>query len=510
MFGKSMVSWGLAFCILLSGCGSQKPAKAVPRTYSVLYNNVEATPFKSDWLILQEYQKRKNVTLDVKLGDNTAYDKDIARVIESGNIPDIILKCWPDQMEKYANSGVLLPFSDYESLMPNFMAYIKKNKLEGELDKLRLANGKYYILPGYQRDIQVQQWIYRKDAFADNKLSAPKTYDELFDSLVALKMIYPESTPITACWNGAHLFAMMGYGYSVTAGWAGTCNYSSKENQWQYSPATPNYRELYRFLNRCYAAGILDPETFTQGEEDFIKKLEDGRALTTVTWITSGFSKWNQKMKDNGIPAGEWAALPVMESTVGIKALPPVNRFKKGLVVPSRVVNEPYFKDLLGFLDWAGYSEEGMTLTTWGVEGVTYQKTDAGKAFLPTIITPKNPAGTVDVSKEFGVNLLFNQNEDPSFEDYKKPDAIVAFLNNSSKAKDTPPMAPKLRLDAQDIEAIRLINANLDPYMAETSKKFILGELSLETDWDAYISSLESRGYKTLETIWNSAWTKQK
>ena len=68
--------------------------------------------------------------------------------------------------------------------MPNFMAYIKQHNLQGELDKLRLKNGKYYILPGYQRTIQVQQWIYRRDLFEKHGLKAPTTYDELFDALV--------------------------------------------------------------------------------------------------------------------------------------------------------------------------------------------------------------------------------------------------------------------------------------------------------------------------------------
>jgi putative aldouronate transport system substrate-binding protein len=507
---KTLVVAILLGTILSTNIVGCRPTKepAEPTVFSVLYNEREATPLQQDWLILEEYQKRHNVVLDVRLANDADYEKATIQTLESGNMPDIILKVWPDPIKSYASTGVLLPFSDYENLMPNFMAYVKEHGLESELDNLRLDNGKYYVLPGYQREIQVQQWIYRRDIFERHNLEIPKTYDELFDSLVHLKEIYPDSTPITASWGGAHLFAMMGTGYGIPAGWNGTRYYNSGENRWQFAPATENYQALYGFLNRCYRAGILDPAIFTQEDTDYINKLTDGRALVTVTWITSGFGSWNETLEKNGFPDAEWAALPVPESTIGIKALPPVNPFRKGLVVPSRVINEPYFKDLLAFLDWAVYSQEGMTLTTWGVEGTTFEDTPDGKAFLPDIQTPKNPGGTLDATKEYGLDTLFNLNENAEFEDFKKPPEIVAFLDESLKAQDTAEMAPPLELDSNTIEAIRIIDERITPYVVETSGYFVTGELDINKDWDRYLLELEKRGYKTLEEIWNAAWAK--
>lgn len=508
MFQKRLIAIMLLI-VFLTGCTSQISPKADPLVFSVLYNNRADVPFQENWRILEEYKNHQNVVLDVRLGDDSDYEKDITQVFESGNVPDIILKVWPKTIESYANAGVLLPFSDYENQMPNFMAYIKDHNLQGELDKLRLNNGKYYILPGYQREIQVQQWIYRRDIFEKNNLPAPKTYDELFNSLVELKKLYPDSTPISATWGGAHLFAMMGTGYGIPAGWAGTSAYNSTEDRWQFSPATENYKALYTYLNRCYRAGILDPAIFTQSDEDFYNKIQDGRAFVTVTWITSGFASWNEKLEENGIPDGEWVPLPVPESTIGIKALPPVDPFRKGLVVPARVVNEPYFKDLLKFLDWAIYSEEGRTLTTWGIEGLTYENTSNGKVYLPAIKTAKNAEGTIEIGKEYGFDLLFNLTENEEFEDYKKPAEIVTFLENSLKAKDAAEMSPPLTLDAQSIEVVRLIDEKITPYAADSGIKFITGELDIDKDWDAYLIELEKRGYKTVEEIWNDAWKKQ-
>ena len=509
MFKKILLATSLII-LVISGCTSPKSLISTPKTFTVLYNDRKDTPFDSSWLILQEYQKRENVTLDVSLGDDADYNEAITLTLDSGNIPDIILKAFPDSTQSYASTGLLLPFSDYEKQMPNFMAYIKKQNLQGELDKLRLEDGKYYILPGFQRRIQVQQWIYRRDLFEKNGLPMPKTYEELFNTLVTLKQLYPDSTPITASWGGAHLFAMMGAGYGIPAGWAGTSYYNRQADRWQYSPATENFKAFLTFLSRCYAAGLLDPATFTQSNDDFTNKRENGQAIVTVTWITSGFDTWNKKLKENGFPDGEWAALPVLESTMGIKALPPVNPFRKGLVVPASVVNKPNFNDLLKFLDWAVYSDEGMTLTTWGVEDVTYKNTSEGKVLLPEIKSPKNPDGTILMGAQYGLEMLFNLNENEEFENYKKPAEIVAFLDMSLKNNETLDLNPRLVIDPNSIEAIRLINEKLDPYIAESTIKFITGELSVEKDWNTYISTMDNLGYKTIEDLWNAAWLKTK
>jgi len=492
----------------LSACGMESTQQA-PLTFSLLYNESAAAPFQEDWLVLQEYERRKNVTFDVTLGDDADYMSTVTKVFHTGEIPDIILKVWPEQIEDYAIDGLLLPVSDYMDQMPHFSAYIAEHGLEKELDKLRLSNGKFYILPGYQRQIQVQQWIYRRDLFEQHGLGVPATYDELFDALVILKAEYPDSTPITAIWGGAHLMAMMGAGYEIPAGWNGVRGYNEHANRWEYAPATDNYKAMHQFLNRCTEAGILDPASFTQTDEEFYAKLLDGRGFVTVTWITSGFSNWNATLAENGQEGGEWAPLPVPESTIGVSALPAVDPFRKGLVISAAAAEQPDFEELLAFVDWAVYSEEGRTLTAWGVEGITFENTADGKVFVEEIKTPKNPTGTIDMTAEYGLNTVFDLAENEEYEDYKKPEEIVTFLDRSLAANETLPMDPALLLDENAIETTRVIEENLWSYMNETSMAFITGEIDIDTQWDTYLQELEDRGYLSLEEIWNTAWQEQ-
>lgn len=504
-WSKKIVVILVLILISLTGCGSKKEDTL---TFSVLYNESQDNPYMEDWAILEEYKDKKNVVLDIRLGDNDDYETAIKLNLEAEFPPDVILKVWPETMESFANDGLLLALSDYEHLMPNFKAYIEKNNLQNEIEELKLANGKYYILPGYQRDLQVQQWIYRQDIFEENSISMPTTYDELFESLVILKTIYPQSTPMTASWGGAHLLSMMGAGYGIPAGWSGTRYYNEENDEWRYSPATDNYRELYRFLNKSYAAGILDEAIFDQTNEQFIEKIVNGKAFVTVTWVSSGFDTWNEQLEENGILNGKWVALPAMESTIGITALPPVNRFRKGLIVSASAATKPYFEDMLKFLDWAIYSEEGIELSYWGIEGMTFETTSDGNKFLPDIITSKNLNGTIRMN-EYGFNTIFNLCEDEKFEDNKKPDDIVIFLENSENANETLENSPKLILTNDAIEMISIIGEDLAIYVNDASIMFITGELEIDEGWDMYLARIDELGYKILENIWNTAWIDQ-
>ena len=110
---------------------------------------------------------------------------------------------------------------------------------------------------------------------------------------------------------------------------------------------------------------------------------------------------------------------------------------------------------------------------------------------------------------EYGFDMLFNLNENQEFEDYKKPEEIVVFLERSLQENETLELAPKLVLDPTSLDAIKIINEKLDPYVSETSTAFITGEYSIENEWAAYIDELEKRGYTALESIWNDAWDRQ-
>ena len=84
--------------LMISAC-TVAPQSDQPVSFSMLYNNNEDVPLQEDWLILQEYMNRKNVVFDVSLGDDADYNNTLNQTLESGNIPDIVLKVYPNTLD---------------------------------------------------------------------------------------------------------------------------------------------------------------------------------------------------------------------------------------------------------------------------------------------------------------------------------------------------------------------------------------------------------------------------
>lgn len=494
----------ISIILCFTGC-SKSEIEEKSFDFSLLFNSRSESPYSEQWPIWDEYEKRRGVLFDVTIGDDSDYRWYVVKALESDSPPDIILKVFPEEIAEYANKGLVLPISDYVEDMPFFQSYIAEHSLEEEIESLKQEDGKYYVLPGYQRAIQVQQWIYREDLFTAAGLGIPQTYEELFSDLVILYEQYPDSTPLSACWGGAHLYSMMGAGYGITSGWSGNRSFNEQTKRWEYAPATEAYREMYRFLHRCYEADLFALDEINQTVESFIEKLTDNSIFFTPTWISSGFDSWNTKLVENGYQGAQWSVLPVLESTVGLKTLPPVNRFRKGLVISSKVLEKPYLDELISFIDWAVYSEEGQTLTTWGIEGETFEFTEDGPRYLPEMQSFMNPEGERSIYIEYGLDQIFNLCENEELEDLKKPADIVSFLERSEMNEETLPIDPILELSPLELDTISKIDESIDAYANNASIRFITGELDIEGDWEEYLAELGMLGYQSLETIWNTA-----
>ncbi len=149
-----------------------------------------------------------------------------------------------------------------------------------------------------------------------------------------------------------------------------------------------------------------------------------------------------------------------------------------------------------------------MTLTSWGIEGLTFEIENGKKSFKPEIIFPTNTEGTINITKEYGFDTIFNLNENVDIENAKKPQYIVEFLEKSINNNDTAEANPVLKLTENESEVETTIMEKLSEYINPALKSFITGELDIESDWADYLTELENRGYKLIEDTWNRSWTR--
>lgn len=169
---------------------------AKPLSFSVLHNENPVYPMKDSWLFWKELTKRTGVTLKPVSVPLMDYEKKRSVLIGSGDAPFLIPKTYHPSEVAFVSSGAILPVSDYVHLMPNFRDKVKKWKLEPEIDSIRQSDGKFYLLPGLHEKVRSGYSLsLRMDVLDRLGLTAPTTWDEVYDVFTAIRREYPDRYP---------------------------------------------------------------------------------------------------------------------------------------------------------------------------------------------------------------------------------------------------------------------------------------------------------------------------
>ncbi|WP_329054207.1 extracellular solute-binding protein [Streptomyces violaceus] len=489
---------------------------ATPLSFSVLHNNNPVYPMKGGWLFWKELTKRTGVTLkavDVPLAD---YERKRSVLIGAGDAPFLIPKTYHPSEVAFVSSGAVLAVSDYVKLMPNFRDKVRKWKLEPELDSIRQSDGKYYLLPGLHEKVKSGYSLsLRTDILEKHGLSLPTTWDELYDVLKALKEEYPGKYPFSDRWStntpfpcGA-LFGYLGQAFGVRAGWAyDNISFDHKAQKFVFTGAQDGYRQMVEYLRRLVAEKLMDPESFSQTDDQAVQKLlaEKCYAMSANPQELVQNYRYNLEKQVKGakiemIPAPVGPAGPVVLGG---------SRLENGVMISSKALKSDSFVAMMQFVDWLWYSDEGQRLARWGVEGVTY--TRSGNQYKPKpgiSLMGSDPDAPKDMQKDYGfyngvfayggswelVSSMFSPDE-------KKFQAAMA------QRKELP-IDPAHPLQSFEQEQATLWDTPLKDTVIQNTLKFVLGKRPL-SQWDAYLSELKSKNMQQLVDLHNKAYERFK
>ncbi|MCM3724860.1 extracellular solute-binding protein [Neobacillus cucumis] len=496
--------------------GVEKTFKAKkPITFTTMYNDAAWYAYKKDWLLWSEITKRTNVTLKPTVVPMSDYAQKRSLLISSGDAPLIIPKTYPGQETPFVSSGAILPISDYVKYMPNYMDKVKKWKLQPEIDNLRQADGKYYLLPGLHEEVWPDYTLaVRTDIFEKNNIAIPKTWDEFEAALKKLKEIYPDVTPFSDRWSTSGavspLGALLQYAaptFGTVGGW-GTTNYvtfDQDKNKFVFAGASKEYKEMLTYFNGLVKEGLLDKESLSQSDDQAIEKFVNGKSFVIssnsqeiVTMRTSmdktlGEGKYNIAKID--VPGG-----PKGNVIAG-------SRLENGIMINAKAKDDPNFIALLQFIDWFWYSDEGEELAKWGVEGTTYKKENGKRVLMPDInFLGLNPSGKKDLRVDYGFGTgSFAYGGTTDLLQSTMSEEEVKFQDSMHKNKEVLPVNPPYPMSATDQEQATLISTPLTDTVKQNTAKFILGTRPL-SEWNAYVSELKAKGMDKYLDMVNKAY----
>lgn len=481
-----------------------------PLEFGMMYSDAPNYPYQKDWLLFKEITKRTNVSLKLTTSPTSDYLQKRSLLISTGDAPLIMPKTYPGQEVPFIASGAILPISDYVSQMPNYMKKVKDWGLDADIKTLMQKDGKYYVLPGlHEKPVQDYSYVIRTDIFEKYGIKVPNSYDELYSALKTIKASEPKMTP----WSDRYWFdstlSLAATTFGATWGWNfgdGMKYTDTKSDKFVFSPETSEFKEMLTYFSKLVKEGLLDPQSFTQSDEQAVQKFVNGQS-----YVISGNSQevnTYKKTMDSTLGKDKYKIVKITVPSGPKGALLSSSHLENGIMFSAKAKDDPNFNQMLQFVDWLWYSDEGQELSKWGVEGTTYTK-ENGVRKLTSDITYQtlNPTGTKDLRKQYGFSggvFAYGGSQDLYLSMLGKED--VAYQTAIDKKMTIIPQAPPVLFTSDEREEANLISKPLMDYVRQMSFKFMSGNQSLDTDWDAYLKQCKTKGSDKLVNMTNKVY----
>ena len=461
-----------------------------------------------------------------------AQDMKVALMIAEQNFPDIIYA--KGDAASLIDAGALLDLTDLiEEYGPNIkklygdqfdtLKYSKEDPSIYQLSSYAIGSENYKSSGTAQI-----QW----DVLKENNYEVPRTLDELEKMLKDYIAAHP-TTDKGLSTIGFTLSASDWHWMITLGNPAGTIANGEPDNgQWLvdenynavYKFRSDEEREYFRWMNRMYNEGILDPEFATQTHEDYIAKISSGRvlALFDTDW---DYEDAERVLKSDGKLGKTYAPLPMtMNEDVKCPLL-----MDQGLVVGQGVAITTACKypvEAIKFIDYL-CSDEGQVLTNWGIKDVNYFVDENGKRYRTPEEIEESSANQ-NYKKETGVgryNFPFPAYGTGMLDATRNPyttaskEAVIAEYNEEQKAAceawgvdlllDIFPQKEEFEIpEFPPIWAYVMpaeftdLNNKLDEVAWSSLITCVIGKPeAFDANYDAMIASLEATGMSRAEEI---------
>lgn len=334
----------------------------VDKPVTLTWMHASQVDINKDMLIVKEIEKRTGIKVEFQTYSSQTYEDKLRTTVASGKLPDIFNGLKSAELKDIGQNGGVVAFNEYADILPNFSKlYVEENPWV--FNSFGDQSGNLYTWPIYklQRDVN-HGFMYRKDIFDNNDIKPWTNTDEFYESLKALKALYPDSYPY-ASKNKEFIFRDWAYGWGI-GGSQYPAYYDESDGTWKFAAVQDAHKDMLDFMKKLYNEGLLDPEFLTDTQESWTTKMTTDRAFITWDWI-GRLDLFHNQVKDAMPDFDMRYALPI-GPTGNIRSLPEVSDF--GIAVANNSNKEIAMK-LLDYLT----SPSGADLMTLGVEGVNFE-----------------------------------------------------------------------------------------------------------------------------------------
>jgi len=456
----------------------------------------------------KDREKATNIAIKWTTFGSTESNEKYNLMMSAGDYPDAFiggLGGGDNQLVTYGAQGIYIPL---EGLIQKYCPNLLKAVAEENPSLLKLCyapDGHIYGMPRTLRAVDTDVY---NNAFINTAwlkklgLAKPTTTDEFLAVLRAFRDKDPngngkkDEIPLGFKFNdwGAydHGFYFGPFGYPLNPSYR-----LVDKGKVQFVGASDGYKEAAKFLAKLYSEKLVDPEIFSMDQSQF------GAKGTVSPAVYGVFHSWNREIIVGEAIKDQYEALlplkgPGGERNVMVEGFPAYGRnafivTKKAAnpEVLMRWVDEFYVDNVMAVeatFGPVGKKGEGKTayvengkITIENPQGTPYTRGQQNLPFAPAIMRMKTGMPIVVEANQ----QLKNQIS----EDYKK---VAGQKFASGDWAQFPPAF----MTASEAETLSTINTDLITYANKKLAAWIVGDISVDADWDAYLKELDKIGVK--------------
>lgn len=428
----------------------------------------------------------------------------------SGNMPDILMGMAPLGYEFYWDyilEGKVQNLAPYVSKYGKNIVQMFKDYPQAEYLSTGY-DGNLYMLPmvrSYENDPgRLAGALYINQTWLDNLgLSMPTTTKEFKEVLKQFKNNDPNG-------NGVNDEIPLDLQEDLPTGLYGAFGvpvykdlwYLDDNSQVHWAPVEDGYRRALTYYRDLYQEGLIGKDFYNQNITDIMKKIE-GTVSTVGCFVTDGVTD-----KLSAERAEEYVVVPPLSDELGnctwtnqeVEAIWP-----EWFVVTSSC---KYPEIAVRLADYF-YSTEGTYTALYGPEGkdnLWYFNEDGKVVFTdPENKETKKLELTPGYSMPHYRSTAFNEAAYVEEDESKlTPKERIERRNKKAQIELYFPVMnknflPKSKFSLENMKKYNAISPDLDDYTWR--KNFLMGEASLENEWDSYIANMKKLGSDDLIRI---------
>lgn len=476
-------------------------------TVTIMMQDSDSCQLLEDSYAIQQIEEATGVDIELQAIPSSDYDDKKTMMIATNTMADIM---YVDQEEvmAYCESGVFLPLNDYiDEYVPNFKALME------EIPDIKgaMVDGVLYGFPKLFRQINRMGMVpmIRQDVMKElGWEEEPKTLDELYDLLLAMKEKYPDLYPVSSRWDASWLIEC--WAYPLGSGYGIYFDKDVDGGKWVYGELTDEFENALQYLNNMYEDGLLDPDYLTNETSDWKDKVATGKTLfyydnpSFCTSLNVALKEINEEY--------EMGPIHIMENSYGQSRTFYYERYILGgfsqFVVAANTDN---IEGVMAIFDYV-YSEEGCNANNYGRLGETYEIVDGEPQLLDSVVE-KYKAEYDDpwraMLSDFGAGeQAFCPFIDERTQLPYNDEATNAWYEQFAADPGMDEIVVDPGFSLEEAAKVSEITAKLDSILEVEYDAFIQGKKDI-SEWDAVQQQLIDAGAEELVELYQTAYDRQ-